>query len=115
MYGDVAIGALGFAGKPRRRVKPGHFNMTGVTKIGDVLVKKHVPVHRAVRLVALRASLDTHGKMLIQEGTLLIRVAFVAHLLLEPAELAPVGGAVLVMTVNASDHSLEHAMPLIQQ
>lgn len=70
-------------------MESGNSDVAGITEIGHVLVEKHVPVYRSVWIVALRTALSAHGEVFIEERPLLVGVALEAHLLLEPAELAP--------------------------
>ena len=88
--------------------------MARVAEICGVLIRKQVTVHRPVDCVAGRAAFDRLAEVLEDERTLFVRVAFVAHSLLETTEVGPRASPMRDVAVDASNHPLRDSMAFVQ-
>jgi hypothetical protein len=79
------------------------------------LIGEQVTVHRTVRCVARRATLDGDGLVLEKPGTTVFGVATQASLLFQTAQQTAVRPSVGVVTVLTSDTALVDGMMLVER
>lgn len=84
MNGGMAVGADCIYCKGV--VPDGYRSVAGETKLGRALIGQHMTVDRAMGIVASCAALNSYCCVLVDERTLLIRMAFEASFILEPIQ-----------------------------
>jgi len=87
--------------------------MAAEAQVRSALVGQHMPVVRAVDLVAGRAAFDAGGLMFVEERTAFVGVAAEALFLFEPGQPRPRGGLMGVVTGRAGHHAFLETMPLV--
>jgi len=88
--------------------------MARQTKLGDTLMIQQVPVWRTMRTVTGGAPFNSRCWMFEYKRAAFIVVALGTGLLFEAAEQAPRHRFVRIVAVDAFQHALAQAMPLVE-
>ena len=109
----MTIGADGIGRKSA--VKGRNRGVAGEAKLSRALMGQHMPVDRAMRLVAGCATFNPDRTMLIDEWPLLVSMAFEAGFILKPAKPCPWRLLMSLVAVSALNDSFLNSVPLIER
>lgn len=89
-------------------------DVAGEAKLSRALMGQHVPVDRAVGLMAGRASLNPDCSMLVDKRPLLVGMTFEACFILESIQPCPWRLLMSLVAVRALNHAFRNPVPFIE-